>query len=195
VIVGSNFDENLDGKLRISVVAAGLDGARAALDANASEQEQVEAFVAPVVVTAQSHSNESLGEDFDVRPDFEGRTLPPAHIEAADGQDHVPAEAIFDISDSPVADVTINSEPQTEEEAVQDVTDKTEEDKSDTVVEAPQSGFGSLFGWKRSAQTGEPSNDAPKEAIISSPDDHPEPAPFDDADLEIPAFLRRSANH
>jgi len=143
VIVGSNFDENLDGKLRISVVAAGLDGASAAVDAGPTEQEQVEAFVAPVVVTAQNHASEDFGEslaqDPDSRPDFEGRTLPPAHIEGVDGNEHVPAEAIFDISDTPVADVALNAAPQADEAPVQEVADKADDETSDVVVEAPQS--------------------------------------------------------
>ena len=60
-----------------------------------------------------------------------------------------------------------------------------------------QPGFSNLFGWR--ADKGGDNDDAPKPqmdgALVSTPDDHPEPAPFDDVDLEIPAFLRRSANH
>ena len=59
-------------------------------------------------------------------------------------------------------------------------------------------GFANLFGWRRPTPQGQ--NDtadvpAVPSQIVTSPDDHPKPAPFDDADLEIPAFLRRSANN
>ena len=80
--------------------------------------------------------------------------------------------------------------------AAQDEQAGEQETATETAPETTQSGFGSLFGWRRNAENDDSADqEANKEAIVSSPDDHPEPAPFDDADLEIPAFLRRSANH
>jgi cell division protein FtsZ len=55
-------------------------------------------------------------------------------------------------------------------------------------------GFSNLFGWRREDAVGDNDSDEDKPSIVSTPDDHPKPADFDDEDLEIPAFLRRSAN-
>ena len=56
-------------------------------------------------------------------------------------------------------------------------------------------GFSNLFGWRREDAVGDNDDEEDRESIVSTPEDHPKPAPFDDADLEIPAFLRRSANN
>jgi len=193
VIVGSNFDENLEGKLRISVVAAGLEGAQAGLKpaealTNDNGLSQPE-FVAPIVVTQTKVETETPDSDrteVDSRPDFEGRDLPAAHSESSAGDEHVAAGAVFGAR----PDHASNDEP------AQEQAPKELETEGKAEVKPGQSGFGNLFGWQRRSDNTEPSEKKPeKEAIVSSPDDHPEPAPFDDADLEIPAFLRRSANH
>ena len=111
-------------------------------------------------------------EESDPRSDFKGQPLPADHYEGAEGADEVTADAVFGSrKEAPAPD---KARP-----------------------EQGASGFSHLFGWRRNPQ-GE-NDDAPEKSvpaqIISSPDDHPEAAPFDDADLEIPAFLRRSANH
>jgi len=193
VIVGSNFDESLNGKLRISVVAAGLHGEEAVTDVAepastplATEADVGNGFVAPIVVT-QARTE---GVETDARPDFAGRALPPAHMEAAEGDDRVAADTVLTPRQTPEANKEVEAQEaaQTPEAEPQPV----EEDKA----KSGQAGFGSLFGWRNSGEDLKASNnDTPKEAVVSSPDDHPEPAPFDDADLEIPAFLRRSANH
>ena len=201
VIVGSNFDETLDGKLRISVVAAGLDvvGTRtSAKPAKPAAEADDDAFVAPIVITSVgAGSNET-----DTRADFEGRTLPAAHMEAAEGSDQVSADAAL-VRRPSVAPAT---EPAVEAEAAAEpVVDTASEATPDApATETPpeagksggQAGFGSLFGWRKGDNSAASANDGNSpEAIVSAPEDHPEPAPFDDEDLEIPAFLRRSANH
>jgi cell division protein FtsZ len=213
IIVGSNFDETLDGKIRISVVAAGLDGAQAVLQQspadeiveNNSEEAPLSAsFVAPIVVTNQNAASTAIDE----RPDFEGRELPAAHMPPVLGHDRVSADMIFPADEAdmsePDAEIAVaqmempepDTAPQAQDAELENENAQKAEPETSKVIDAPQSGFGSLFGWRRNAETPEKFNDdAPKEAVISSPDDHPEPAPFDDADLEIPAFLRRSANH
>ncbi|MEL7454315.1 MAG: cell division protein FtsZ, partial [Pseudomonadota bacterium] len=84
VILGSAFDEALEGRLRISVVAAGVGAGAAAAQAAikppapAPVQPADDGFVAPIVVTA--HREEPAAEaELDARPDFEGRELPAAH--------------------------------------------------------------------------------------------------------------------
>ncbi|MEE9381637.1 MAG: hypothetical protein V3V03_09535, partial [Hyphomonadaceae bacterium] len=121
---------------------------------------------APVVVTGAPVND---GAELDERPDFDGRALPPAHMPAAGGSDQVSADAVFAPAPKP----------------------------EEIPGEETGAGFANLFGWRRGEKDedgAEAEVDIP-ETIISSPDDHPEAAPFDDADLEIPAFLRRSANH
>lgn len=198
VIVGSNFDETLEGKLRISVVAAGFDGAAARVAAPEEVQETSSdgaAFVAPIVVT--QHQNEV--SELDDRPDFEGRDLPPSHIPPVEGHDRVAAEAVLEnlSEDQPDSDgaVAQTLEIEGDNDMPAEPANASEPDTQDK-AETGQSGFGNLFGWRKNAENDEgQAEDAVPEVIVSSPDDHPEPAPFDDADLEIPAFLRRSANH
>ena len=186
VIVGSNFDETLDGKLRISVVAAGLgDAADAAVTEESATQESgalPSDFVAPIVVTNQTPDP----VEPDSRPDFEGRPLPAAHIEGQRGDDRITADAAL-------ATLATDEMAQSESPAGDSLDEANEAEEPDS--DADEGGFGSLFGWRRGARADEESGaDTPK-TVISSPEDHPEPAPFDDAELEIPAFLRRSANH
>lgn len=159
IILGSTFDPELEGRVRVSVVAAGLGAEEAVLAAPVTEAAApvIANPAGPVVVTGTTPDLDT--PELDKRPDFDGRELPPAHIQRVDGADTVPSDAVF------------GSKP---------------------VAESP-AGFSNLFGWRR----GEEANDTeePQEVIVSSPDDHPKPAAFDDSDLEIPAFLRRSANN
>jgi len=140
------------------VVAAGLE-TQAARTAEPVSQALEQAVV--VTPGAAQPVAAPTAEEFDTRPDFKGRTLPPGHAERVDGNDTVSADAAF------------GAKP---------------------VVEGP-AGFSNLFGWRRDDNQGDNDAASEPETIVSSPDDHPAPASFDDSDLEIPAFLRRSANN
>lgn len=183
IIVGSAFDTELEGKIRVTVVAAGVESA---VGENAAPQ-RVAATVAPAARTNTpapagdvardipvviTQPNPMRSEAPDTRPDFDGQSMPAAHFSGADGSDEIATDQIFGDRKTPPA----------------------KEPEADT----SGAGFSNLFGWRRSDAKGD-NDDTPEshmpETIISSPDDHPEAAPFDDADLEIPAFLRRSANH
>ena len=154
IILGSTFDPNLEGRVRVSVVAAGL-GVEEAVAGHPIATTVTDP--APLVVTAPT----AAGPEADIRPDFDGRTLPPAHVERVEGTDTVSADAVF------------GAQKQT--------------------ADSP-AGFSNLFGWRRDDATGDNDAEIVPDVIVSSPDDHPEAADFDDSDLEIPAFLRRSAN-
>ncbi|HCE23807.1 MAG TPA: cell division protein FtsZ, partial [Hyphomonas sp.] len=197
IILGSAFDTELEGKIRVSVVAAGVDAVMPSLKQDAPVAETVrqpiaepieEEHVEPVAeveseteveVAAEEddrpkvilhHASPLRSGDVDPRDDFTGQSLPAEHFEGSEGEDQIQADAVFS--------------KQTEAQAEED-------------GRPSPSGFSNLFGWRRGAQ-GENDHAPSAESgsqIVSSPDDHPEPAPFDDADLEIPAFLRRSANH
>ncbi len=193
IILGSTFDPEMEGKVRVSVVAAGLETALglAKPDTPASKPadapKPAPAEDRPVVVTSAGTmvveeadpavQDEDMFEA-DPRPDFAGRDLPPAHIEATEGEDEITADAV--LGRAPTGPVAPPSQP-----------------AGPPQPGGSQPGFSNLFGWR--ADKGGDNDDAPKPqmdgALVSTPDDHPEPAPFDDVDLEIPAFLRRSANH
>ncbi|MEO0883891.1 MAG: cell division protein FtsZ [Pseudomonadota bacterium] len=182
VILGSAFDDALEGKLRISVVAAGV-GMRADAGLVPAEPEsvdvpEIESFVAPVVVTSYQDSDDGARE-----VDAEETAL-PAPLAAQEVE-----QALVGTPDS--------SESASVEESAMAEADTPTEPAAEEASADQQAGFSNLFGWRRSSESDqtEETEDASTEDIVSSPDDHPEPAPFDDADLEIPAFLRRSANH
>ncbi|WP_084397861.1 cell division protein FtsZ [Henriciella aquimarina] len=189
IILGSTFDAELEGRLRVSVVAAGLEAGQALgihteetvemakpVEVATPETEEVsEPAERPKVVVSETKAEpESDQEDMfetDPRPDFRGRQLPPAHMERQEGDEQVSADQAFGRSKpKPAA--------------------KSEDDHGGA-------GFANLFGWRKGTAQGDNDEDDVDlpEKIVSSPEDHPDAAPFDDADLEIPAFLRRSANH
>jgi len=186
IILGSAFDSSLEGRIRVSVVAAGLDAAARRLPVAQPIAARVAAPVAyaaePVAEIAEDFETE---EELDIIPataeaeaayaetrDERPKVVTPPRVPAS------PSAGIFsERVDAPAPDVPARSS------------------------EPSASGFANLFGWRRPAPQSQndtgpaPRGAVPNTPIISSPDDHPEPAAFDDADLEIPAFLRRSANH
>lgn len=161
IILGSTFDPELEGRIRVSVVAAGVSEQEAAVAMSPrAAGTAAPTHEAPVVVSQPSAPTPApIQVESDARPDFRGRPLPAAHIESQHGSDTVSAEAAFT---KPVAD--------------------------------SPAGFSNLFGWRREDAVGDNDAEEDQPAIVSTPDDHPKPAAFDDEDLEIPAFLRRSAN-
>jgi len=163
IILGSTFDPDLEGRIRVSVVAAGVSDQEAVLAITPPMSENMTlAPDIPVVVSQPSMPATEPAPtqmEHDARPDFRGRPLPAAHIESQYGSDTVSADAAFT---KPVAD--------------------------------SPAGFSNLFGWRREDAIGDNDAEEDQPAIVSTPDDHPKPAAFDDEDLEIPAFLRRSAN-
>ena len=179
IILGSTFDPELEGRLRVSVVAAGIEGASSHVEPERYQAPTVEAKAVeieveeeerPKVVVSGATQQDDMFES-DPRPDFRGRPLPPAHIERTEGSDQVSADKAF--AHAPAKPTSKNSDDES------------------------GAGFANLFGWRKGTTPGDNDLDDAEipEKIVSSPDDHPNAAPFDDADLEIPAFLRRSANH
>lgn len=166
IILGSTFDPELEGRIRVSVVAAGVSELEAAVaitsptaDAAAPASDIPVVVSQPTIPAAPAETVHQAETEPDARPDFRGRPLPAAHIESQQGSDTVSADAAFT---KPVAD--------------------------------SPAGFSNLFGWRREDAVGDNDAEEDQPAIVSTPEDHPKPAPFDDEDLEIPAFLRRSAN-
>lgn len=166
IILGSTFDPELEGRIRVSVVAAGVTSQDAAVAIPPSLTTPAPASTpdveleAPVVVSQPPAAPAAPSvPEADHRPDFSGRALPAAHVEGQHGTDTVSADAAF----------------------------------TKPVSESP-AGFSNLFGWRREDTVGDNDTEEDQPKIVSSPEDHPKATPFDDEDLEIPAFLRRSAN-
>ena len=153
-------------------------------------------FVAPVVIRHGNVPEEQL----DDRPDFEGRHLPAAHLDGAEGDDRISADMAFgEVNEGQAGENTDVPLQQQMPLQIDPAPEPPEADatQDDGVQSTPATGIGGLFGWgNRSAKAVEEveASEPPSE-IVEEVDEYPEPAPFDDEDLEIPAFLRRSANH
>lgn len=178
IIVGSAFDTELEGRIRVSVVAAGVEICAAE---QPRPQTAATGDAQPVVITGALSPLRS--DETDERPDFENQNLPADHIEGMPGDAQVRIETIF------------SNPPETQDEP------DTRTEPAGTQSMQGNAGFSNLFGWRRENEAGE-NDDAPAAPvadvagpIVTGQDDQPEAADFDDEDLEIPAFLRRSANH
>lgn len=203
IIIGSAFDTELEGRIRVSVVAAGLDEAARRLPAAQPSTVSVRQPVAAPVedVPAAAHPVAGVEEMLERLIEADA---------AADAQEAEPATAAEDNDEDrpvvitrpqPARPVLAEAEPEAEsgeEEEDPAAMPAVFSDRKEAPAADRPAGFANLFGWRRPPPQGQ--NDtadvpAVPSQIVTSPDDHPKPAPFDDADLEIPAFLRRSANN
>ncbi|OZB13713.1 MAG: cell division protein FtsZ [Hyphomonas sp. 34-62-18] len=214
IIIGSAFDTELEGTIRVSVVAAGLDEAAKRLPAAQPAATSVrQPIAAPVEEGPAAPMAELQIEDM----------LDTVNEDAAAEEAAATAPAIEDedrpvviTRPQPAARAVIIDDTAAEAEAEAEAAADADEEDAVTPMpsvfssrknapaadkpsrEAPSAGFANLFGWRRPTPQGQnDTSDVPAvpSQIVTSPDDHPKPAPFDDADLEIPAFLRRSANN
>ena len=222
IILGSAFNPNMNGKLRVSVVATGIiasayaEGVRepkteekseeqargwidpaaetpsADMPATAPEAEpetgdaEVESS-RPVIVTGQA-STETLNEaepeqessDFMAqKPIINPRpaVMDEEHtIEEAPPVAPVAAESTGEpvAAEAPVSPQVPNPPPFMPEPEVR---------ADDAALETEKTGFSGLFGWRRNSNTAENTDNG------QAGDE------LDEEDLEIPAFLRRSANN
>lgn len=172
IILGSTFDPELEGRIRVSVVAAGLlEEAPQNASVEVVEEVTVEEPEQPKIIPPVEEG------ELDTRPDFQGRALPAAHMPHADGTERVSTDALFGRRTAvPSSDASFGKRPSGTNPA----------------------GFSNLFGWRRDEPASDNDSENQMEADRSEEDEpvvHPEPTSFDDSDLEIPAFLRRSANN
>jgi len=189
IILGSTFDENMNGKIRVSVVAAGLQQLPAR---PAQPVRELQAGLTTAVMNAPSPAS-TLG--IVAQPPAVAAPVAPAPVVAEPVAHQVvppselrPAPPIIRSRPAapPVDDVV---EPEIEEEmpvpvatAAAAAAPPVAEPAS---AEPKERSFASLFGWKNK----------PADEAVAQPVSKATPADdsFDD-DLEIPAFLRRSGN-
>ena len=200
IILGSTFDESIEGRMRVSVVATGIDSeAGTQADPEAAAAAAVTSFASslgarkpaeeppaekPAIVRAEAEEAPVAAKvepDAEPRPwfgDEEAVSEPaPAAREtvapSASGHDRVRAEDVF---------------------GGKTPSDGARSSETDRSIEQRTNGLHNLFGWRRPA--GE-DVDVPFEDVHPSANDadHGASSSAADDDLEIPAFLRRSANH
>ena len=195
IILGSTFDERMNGKIRVSVVAAGLQqlparSAQPVRDLQAglttavmnapspasqlgivAQPAAVAAPVAPVV--AEPVQQREVVPPSDLRPAppvIRTRPIAPPVEEVAEIEADVPEEIPMAAAPAP------QPAPAVAQPAPVAAPAEAAKDRS----------FASLFGWKT-----KPADEPVAQPVASKP--APAEDSFDD-DLEIPAFLRRSGN-
>ncbi len=212
IILGSAFDTSLEGRIRVSVVAAGVDSKLARDAAPKVVVSPAVSVPTPVVIEEEAEEEIELEEeivdegedDFDQSDeDYE------VEIDAEEDADEEEfeeeeVEAVVVDDDRPRVVMPARNEPpsrfQSAVPAAPPVSEpvRAAEPKYEPTPEPKpepkksRAGFSNLFGWRKGERG---ANDDAPAPIVSTPEDHPDAAPFDDKDLEIPAFLRRSANH
>ncbi len=180
IILGSTFDDSLDGKMRVSVVATGIDdvemaAAKPAAAAAAPVRETVQASPVRPTVVAESNPvvepapapKPEYAETKIVAPQEEPVVERPAVAKTA----HVPADLVFGAKQPSLPP---REEPKTGGKSVS-----------------------VLFGWREPKNNVDetPFEDDIYQAAHEDDEFDSKGMIVEDSDLEIPAFLRRSANH
>ncbi len=179
IILGSTFDEKMVGKIRVSVVAAGLQQVPGARTAPQPVRE-LQAGLTTAVMNAPHPATEL------------GIAAQPAAVVAPQPQP-APAPASISVAQAnvppsdlrpPAPIIRPRPAPMPDPEPVETLApEQAPQPQPQAPAEGKDRSFASLFGWKSK------SADEPTPAPVAKPiaDDEN----FDD-DLEIPAFLRRS---
>ncbi len=197
IILGSTFDEKMNGKIRVSVVAAGLQqgvarssvpvrelqaGLNTAIMNSPSPAQELGIVAQPQPVLPQIHNQQSLTQPHGMAPPQQKSMIFPPSAQAA-----VPPSELR----PPAPVIRPRPAPEPMPEPAMD-----DDDDSDIFAPAPHAAapaqpqaeaskdrsFAALFGWSK-----RPAEEQPV-ARAASVDEG-----FDD-ELEIPAFLRRSGN-
>ena len=167
IILGSAFDAGLEGRIRVSVVAAGLDAATRRLPA--AQPIAPRAPGATQAAPAAIVDEEALALEDEAMAAEDAAMLSAAPVYDPDADDRPKIVPPPRVTATPVAPAGVFSER----------TDAPAPERPARDGAAPSSGFANLFGWRRPAPQGQ--NDSAPELrgaatssqIISSPDDHP----------------------
>jgi cell division protein FtsZ len=193
IIFGAAFDPSLEGVIRVSVVATGMDGASMAAIEPARPRMTARAPVMAPVATPEAHA-----EPEPVRAEawtMEARDAEPVLFETQAEAEEEQAALLFD-----EPEIEIASEP-----VIKKIVDPMVEDDEEPLVadvhhdEPPRkSGWLSLFGgrqrYEAPAHEPAPQRAAAGGGAAAAPQVMEEPEIEDNDDLEIPSFLRRLAN-
>ena len=202
IIFGAAFDPSLDGMIRVSVVATGMDGASmAAIEPKVTSRAAP--APAPLIVEprepARTEAPSFAPAQAQAAPAAPAYEAPVASFEAAEpARDDSQADLGFDLPQPvepeisrPVSRIV---DPMVDEEPLFTETRYEEERR------APKSGFFSMFGGGRPRYDVPPEPAAPPQSRATV-NGRAAPAPLaadeaqtDGEDLEIPSFLRRLAN-
>jgi cell division protein FtsZ len=203
IIFGAAFDPSLEGVIRVSVVATGMDGASMA--AIEPARPRMPNRAAPLIAPAMQTPAEEPAEMEPVRADAWTMEAPAADLPEAtlfDIEQEVEAEPVMAFDDEP----EIHAEP-----VITRIVDPMVEDEDEDAPlvteryeEAPRkSGWLSLFGGRQrqehsGATYSEPAP-APQRAVggggaAAAPQMIEDVDADENDDLEIPSFLRRLAN-
>ncbi len=208
IIVGSAFNEALNGVMRVSVVATGIDaGTRRqaavveepAKETTARNDRIASAAAGAAVVSLRAHAERSAAESVAVGGD--GRADNDRAAASTDDQPVASTESAQDDSPGFVAEEPVMPAEYVEPTGTGDPFAQAAYENATATGSEPASGPArgpSLFermtglGRRRAGKTDET---ASGQAGAIGPDDRPLPARKDgDSQLEIPAFLRRQAN-
>jgi cell division protein FtsZ len=185
IILGSTFDEKMNGKIRVSVVAAGLaPPGLAARPAPHAMREQISSGLSTANLNAPSPAGElGLTHILPPLPTKQPITAPTQQQASPGASYYTAPQQPAPPQRDPQATPIIRARPAPEQGYAPPPAPRPEPQPAPAEQGGGRS-FASLFGWK------------------SKPQDEPQPAPepkpaedqsFDD-ELEIPAFLRRSGN-
>jgi cell division protein FtsZ len=202
IIFGAAFDPSLDGMIRVSVVATGMDGAAmAAIEPKAVNRTA--SAPAPLIMEPRAFARTEASfapAQPQPAPVMETYEAPLAAFEAAEPvHEDAQADLGFDLPQPVEAEVSRPVsrivDPMVEDEPL------FAEPRYDSEPRAQKGGFFSMFGG------GRPRYDVPSEQPAAPPqmrataNGRPAPAPMaieepqaEGEDLEIPSFLRRLAN-
>ncbi len=197
IIFGAAFDPSLEGMIRVSVVATGMDGAAiAAIEPHVERRSALAAQRAPAPVEAPAHAPEPVTAAAAASSVVE---LPVAAEGREEEQpDIFGAAAAIEPRVEPVvkAPITRIVDPAAAEEG--DEVDEPLFAEPAFEPRRPRGGFLSIFG-NRPRYDSQAPQPAPRPAPVrggAQPVEQaaPEEAPEAGEDLEIPSFLRRLAN-
>jgi len=199
IIVGSALDDSLSGRLRVSVVATGMDapskGARSRIRAGAASS----AVLAKRAGAALDEPAPQPVEPFTFEPAQAGSDT-PAMATCPDAASSSQALANDDAADQPSAheaDAQDGSRAGARDEARADSPDEAPDVRRMEPEEerAARSGGFSLFGRRRRSEEDAAPDDHDGETSAQDADaEDANNGMVDEEDLEIPAFLRRQAN-
>ncbi|MEE2566046.1 cell division protein FtsZ [Hyphobacterium marinum] len=205
IIVGSTFDESMEGKMRVSVVATGIDAEVEAVDPRHQNRRRVEPAAInnrqpqrePMVRRMMDRAEPKIAED--VRPEpVEEQAAAREEIAPVEDFDPVAGEAEADFSDPFVDDrpQVVRDQERVAAEASRFTTAPAAPEEAEQ--EESRSPF-SLFSRKKRPMA--PVQKTAPQQTRAATQQGPARATGDlfgdageEGDLEIPAFLRRQAN-